>query len=213
MIGLIGKKLGMTTIFVEDGTAVPATVLEVGPCLVTQIKDVTTDGYKALQVGYGDVKEKHLNKPDIGQFKKRNISPKRFLKEFRLDDVSKYTVGQELTVGLFNKGDFVDVTAVTKGKGFQGVIRRHGMRGGPGSHGSNFHRHVGSIGQRSYPGRVFKNKKLPGHMGSTVVTIQNLKVMDIRSEDNLIIVCGAVPGARNTIVKLTSSVKQKKASA
>ncbi|MBI4977449.1 MAG: 50S ribosomal protein L3 [Spirochaetes bacterium] len=210
MMGILGKKLGMTTVFVDNGTAVPVTVLEAGPCLITQIKDVPSDGYKALQLGYGDIKDKHLAKPMAGHFKKQNVKAQRYLREFKIDDVAKYAIGQEIKVDIFSKGDYIDVTAITKGKGFQGVMRRHGMSGGPESHGSNFHRRPGSIGQRTFPGRVFKNHHHPGHMGSTKVTIQHLKVIDIKIDDNLIIVCGAIPGARNTIVKLTSSTKQKK---
>lgn len=209
MLGLIGKKLGMTTIFSEEGLAIPVTVLEVGPCTVTQVKEEKKDGYKAVQLGYQDVKEKHLKKPQIGQFKKTNVKPKKYLKEFKIDNTEDYEIGQELKADVFAVGDKVDVSALSKGKGFQGVIKRHGFSGGPKTHGSHFHRAPGSIGQCAWPARVWKNIKLPGQMGNTKVTTQNLKVVDIKPEDNLILVSGAVPGAKNSIVKLTHSVKKK----
>lgn len=211
MLGLIGKKLGMTTIFGEDGTSIPVTVLEVGPCVITQIKDAAKDGYTALQIGYGEIKEKHLKKPQAGQFKSANVSPKKYLKEFRTADTTSYKVGQELKGSdIFQKGDVVDVTSISKGKGFQGVIRRHNFAGGPETHGSNFHRRPGSIGQCAWPSRVWKNVGMPGQMGNKRVTTQNLRVVDIREDDNLIIIKGTVPGARNAVIKLTHAVKTKK---
>lgn len=210
MIGLIGKKLGMTTIFGEDGTAIPVTVIEAGPCTVTQIKDESKDGYRALQLGYGEVKEKHLNKPQIGHYKKNNVAPKRYVKEFRIDDVSSYEIGQELKVSIFQAGDYVDVTCLSKGKGFQGVIKRHNFSGGPKTHGSHFKRKPGSIGQCAWPAKVWKGIKLPGQMGNKKVTTQNLCIVDIREDDNLLIIKGNIPGARNGIVKLTASVKKAK---
>lgn len=208
MLGIIGKKLGMTTIFDETGNAVAVTVVEAGPCTITQIRDNEKDGYTAIQLGYGAVKEKHLKKPQIGQFKKANVSPKKYLKEFRTEDISAYTVGQELKVDMFKSGDFIDVSALSKGRGFAGVMKRHNYDGGPMSHGSNFRRRAGSIGSNSYPARVWKGKGMPGHMGNTNVTIQTLKVIEVKSEDNLIMIKGAIPGAVNSIVKITASVKK-----
>ena len=208
MVGIIGKKLGMTTVFDETGNAIAVTVVEAGPCTVMQIRDNEKDGYSAIQLGYGSIKEKHLKKPQIGQFKKMNLEPKKYLKEFRIDNTSSYSVGQELKVDIFQAGDFIDVSSLSKGRGFAGVMKRHNYDGGPMSHGSNFRRRAGSIGCNSYPSRVWKGKGMPGHMGNALTTIQNLKVIDIRAEDNLIMIKGAIPGAVNSIVKLTSSVKK-----
>lgn len=199
----------MTTIFDNTGNAVVVTVLEAGPCTIMNIKENEKDGYTAIQLGYEAVKEKHLNKSQIGQFKKANLTPKKYLKEFRLDDTSTYTVGQELKADVFKAGDFVDVSAFTKGRGFAGVMKRHNYDGGPMSHGSNFRRRAGSIGSNSYPARVWKGKGMPGHYGNTLTTIQNLKVVEIRPEDNLIMVSGAVPGVNGAIVKLTAAAKKK----
>lgn len=209
MVGIIGKKLGMTTVFDETGNAVAVTVVEAGPCTVMQIRDNDKDGYSAIQLGYGSVKEKHLKKPQIGQFKKANIEPKKYLKEFRIDNISPYSVGQEVKVDIFQTGDFIDVSSLSKGRGFAGVMKRHNYDGGPMSHGSNFRRRAGSIGSNTYPARVWKGKGMPGHMGNTFTTIQNLKVIEIRHEDNLIMVKGSIPGAINSIVKLTASVKKR----
>lgn len=209
MIGIIGKKLGMTTIFDETGNAVAVTVVEAGPCTIMQIRDNDKDGYSAIQLGYGSVKEKHLKKPQIGQFKKANMEPKKYLKEFRTDNISPYSIGQEVKVDIFQTGDFIDVSSLSKGRGFAGVMKRHNYDGGPMSHGSNFRRRAGSIGSNSYPARVWKGKGMPGHMGDTFTTIQNLKVIEIRPEDNLIMVKGAIPGAINGIVKITASVKKR----
>ena len=204
MVGIIGKKLGMTTVFDETGNAIAVTVVEAGPCTVMQIRDNEKDGYSAIQLGYGAVKEKHLKKPQIGQFKKANLEPKK-----RMDDASSYTVGQELKADIFQAGDFIDVSSLSKGRGFAGVMKRHNYDGGPMSHGSNFRRRAGSIGCNSYPARVWKGKGMPGHMGNTLTTIQNLKVVEIRPDDNLIMIKGAIPGAINSIVKLTSAVKKR----
>ncbi len=209
MKGIIGKKLGMTTIYDDNGTAMVVTIVEAGPCVVTEIKNLQRDGYSALQLGYGSVKEKHLKKPQIGKFKKSNVEPKKYLREFRIDDISSYELGQELKADVFEKGDFIDVSGVSKGKGFAGVMKRHNYSGGPMTHGSNFRRRAGSIGCNSYPARVWKGKGMPGHMGNANLTIQNLRVVEIRTEDNLIMVAGAIPGAPNSIVKITSSVKKK----
>ena len=209
MKGIIGRKLGMTTIYDDNGTAIVVTVVEAGPCTVTEIKNLERDGYSALQLGYGFVNEKHLKKPQIGKFKKTNIEPKKYLREFRIEDISNYTLGQELKADVFEKGDYIDVSALSKGKGFSGVMKRHNYHGGPMSHGSNFRRRAGSIGSNTYPARVWKGKGMPGHMGDSKVTIQSLRVIEIRSEDNLIMISGAIPGAVNGIVKLTVAMKKK----
>ena len=174
---LIGKKVGMTQIFDEKGAVIPVTVIEAGPCTVVQVKNTDTDGYNAIQLGFGSVKEKKLNKPLKGSFKKANIEPKKHLREFRLDSVENITVGSELKADVFEAGEKVDIQGTTKGKGFQGVIKRHGQHRGPMGHGSMYHRRPGSMGPTSTPGRVFKGKKLPGHMGVDTVTIQNLEVV------------------------------------
>lgn len=209
MIGIIGRKLGMTTIFDETGGAVAVTVIEAGPCTIMQIRDNDKDGYSAIQLGYGSVKEKHLKKPQIGQFKKLNLEPKKYLKEFRIEDISPYSIGQELKADIFQIGDFVDAGSLSKGCGFSGVMKRHNYQGGPMSHGSNFRRRAGSIGCNSYPARVWKGKGMPGHMGDALTTIQNLKVVEIRPDDNLIMVKGSIPGSVNSIIKLTASVKKR----
>ena len=199
---LIGKKVGMTQIFDEKGRVIPATVIEAGPCVVAQVKSVETDGYNAIQLGFGDVKESKLNKPE-----KANIAPKKHLREFRLDSVEGITVGTELTVTEFAEGDRLDIQGTTKGKGFQGVIKRHGQHRGPMGHGSMYHRRPGSMGPTSTPGRVFKGKKLPGHMGRVTVTIQNLDVVKVDSDKNVVLVKGSVPGPKGAILKLKTSVK------
>lgn len=209
MIGIIGRKLGMTTIFDETGTAIAVTVIEAGPCTIMQIRDNDKDGYSALQLGYGFVKEKHLKKPQIGQFKKVNLEPKKYLKEFRIDNIDSYSVGQELTTDVFQIGDFIDASSLSKGCGFSGVMKRHNYQGGPMSHGSNFRRRAGSIGNCSYPARVWKGKGMPGHMGDALTTIQTLKVVEIRKEDNLIMIKGSVPGSVNSIIKLTAAIKKR----
>lgn len=210
MIGIIGRKLGMTTIFDEVGVAIAVTVIEAGPCTIMQIRDNKKDGYSAIQLGYGSVKDKHLKKPQLGQFKKADLEPKKYLKEFRLDDTGSFKVGQEVKADIFQIGDFVDAKSLSKGRGFAGVMKRHNYQGGPMTHGSNFRRRAGSIGCNSYPARVWKGKGMPGHMGNAVTTIQNLKVVEIRPEDNLIMVKGSIPGSINSIVKLTVSVKKRK---
>ena len=206
---LIGKKVGMTQIFDEKGRVIPVTVIEAGPCVVAQVKTVETDGYNAIQLGFGDVKESKLNKPEKGHFAKANIAPKKHLREFRLDSVEGITVGTELTVTEFAEGDRLDIQGTSKGKGFQGVIKRHGQSRGPMGHGSMYHRRPGSMGPTSTPGRVFKGKKLPGHMGMETVTIQNLEVVRVDLDKNVILVKGSVPGAKGAILKLKTSVKSK----
>ncbi len=204
---LIGKKVGMTQIFDEAGKVIPVTVIEAGPCLVAQVKSVETDGYNAIQLGYGDVKESKLNKPEKGHFAKAKLALKKHLREFRMDSVDGVNVGDEIKVDTFVVGDRIDVQGTSKGKGFQGVIKRHGQSRGPMGHGSMYHRRPGSMGPTSTPGRVFKGKKLPGHMGRVTVTIQNLDVVKVDLDKNAILVKGSVPGAKGAILKLKTSVK------
>ena len=205
--GLIGKKLGMTQIFDEQGKVIPVTVIEAGPCVVAQVKTVETDGYNAIQLGFGDVKESKINKPEKGHFAKSKLTPKKHLREFRLDSVENINVGDELKADTFTAGDQLDIQGTSKGKGFQGVIKRHGQSRGPMGHGSMYHRRPGSMGPTSTPGRVFKGKKLPGHMGHVTVTIQNLDVVKVDMDKNVILVKGSVPGAKGAILKIKSAVK------
>lgn len=205
--GIIGKKLGMTQIFDEKGNVIPVTVIEAGPCVVAQVKTVETDGYNAIQLGYGEVKAKHINKPEAGHFAKSKLENKKHLREFRLEDISNFKVGDEVKADIFAKGEKVDIQGTSKGKGFQGVIKRHGQHRGPMGHGSMYHRRPGSMGATSTPGRVFKGKKLPGHMGSVTVTIQNLDVVAVDMDKNVILVKGSVPGAKGAILKIKSAVK------
>ena len=205
--GLIGKKIGMTQIFDENGLVIPVTVIEAGPCVVAQVKTVETDGYNAIQLGFGDVKESKINKPEKGHFAKSKLTPKKHLREFRLDDISSFKVGDEVKADIFAAGEKVDIQGTSKGKGFQGVIKRHGQSRGPMGHGSMYHRRPGSMGPTSTPGRVFKCKKLPGHMGSQTITIQNLEVVRVDLDKNVILVKGSVPGAKGAILKIKSAVK------
>lgn len=209
MKGILGKKLGMTQIFTAEGIVVPVTVVEAGPNVVTQIKTVEKDGYSALQVGYGDAKEKSLNKPQKGHLAAANVL-KKHLKEFRVESTEEFTVGQELKADIFAEGEKIDVCGISKGKGFQGPIKRHGQSRGPESHGSRYHRRPGSMGAASFPGRVFKNKKLAGHMGSVKVTVQNLEVVKVDADKNLILVKGAIPGAKGSVVTIKEAVKVSK---
>ena len=209
MKGILGKKLGMTQIFTEEGIVVPVTVVEAGPNVVTQVKTVEKDGYNAIQVGFEDAKEKSLNKPQKGHLAAANTL-KKHLKEFRVDSVDGYTVGQEIKADLFAAGEKIDVTGTSKGKGFQGPIKRHGQSRGPESHGSRYHRRPGSMGACSFPGRVFKNKKLAGHMGSVKVTVQNLEVVRVDADKNLILVKGAIPGPKGSMVTIKEAVKSSK---
>jgi large subunit ribosomal protein L3 len=204
---IIGRKIGMTQIFDETGKVIPVTVIEAGPCVVAQVKSVETDGYNAIQLGFGDVKESKLNRPEKGHFKKANLSLKKHLREFRMDSLEGINVGDEIKVDTFVAGDRIDVQGTSKGKGFQGVIKRHGQSRGPMGHGSMYHRRPGSMGPTSTPGRVFKGKKLPGHMGRVTVTIQNLDVVKVDLDKNAILVKGSVPGAKGAILKLKTSVK------
>ena len=204
---IIGRKVGMTQIFDENGVAIPVTVIEAGPCTVVQVKTTETDGYDAVQLGYGEVKENKVNKPEKGHFTKGNVKPTKHLREFRVDNASEVKVGDEIKVDIFAEGDTVDIQGKTKGKGFQGVIKRHGQSRGPMGHGSMYHRRPGSMGPTSTPGRVFKGKKLPGRMGNNTITIQNLEVVSVDLDKNVILVKGSVPGANGAILKIKSSVK------
>ena len=204
---LIGKKVGMTQIFDENGTVIPVTVIEAGPCVVAQVKTIENDGYEAVQLGFGEVKENKLNKPEKGHFAKANVVAKKHLREFRLDSIEGIKVGDELKADVFVAGDKIDVQGTSKGKGFQGVIKRHGQSRGPMGHGSMYHRRPGSMGPTSTPGRVFKGKKLPGHMGHVTVTIQYLVVVKVDMDKNVILVKGSVPGAKGAILKIKSAVK------
>ena len=207
---ILAKKIGMTQIFNEDGTLTPVTVLEAGPCVVTQVKTVENDGYSAVQVGFEDKRESLVNKPQKGVFDKAGTTPKRFVSEFRLEDAENMKPGDEIKADVFAAGDHIDATAISKGKGYQGAIKRLGQHRGPMKHGSKFHRHQGSNGSSSDPSRVFKGKGMPGHMGSKRVTIQNLEVVRVDAENNLLLVKGAVPGARKCLVTVKESVKKSK---
>jgi len=207
--GILAKKIGMTQIFLEDGTVVPVTVLEAGPCTVIQKKTVETDGYNAIKVAYGDIREKLVNKPAKGEFTKANVEVKRHLRELKLDDISSYNVGDEIKADIFAAGESIDASGVTKGHGFAGVIKRHGAHRGPMTHGSMYHRRPGSMGPTSDPGRVFKGKILPGHMGNVNVTIINLDIVKVDSDKNLIYVKGSVPGIKGSLLCLRDSIKSK----
>ena len=203
---ILGTKIGMTQIFGEGGKVIPVTAIVAGPCTVVQKKTVETDGYDAVQVGYGEIKEKKVNKPLKGHFAKANVANKKYLREFRLDDVASMNVGDEIKVDVFAEGDKIDVSGISKGKGFAGPMK-HGLHRGPMTHGSKSKRVSGSMGMCSYPGRVFKGKVLPGHMGVDKVTIQNLEVVKVDAENNLILVRGAVPGSKGGLVTVRNSVK------
>lgn len=207
--GIIGRKLGMTQVYSQEGDVLPVTVIEAGPCAVVQKKTLGNDGYNALQLGFSQKKKNKINKPLEGHLKKHKASPYGYLKEFRVEKVDNYQEGEKITVDAFNAGDFVDVTGISKGKGFAGVIKRWGFKGGPGSHGSMFHRAPGSIGASAYPSRVFKGRKMPGRLGGDRVTVQNIQVIEVRPNENLILLKGAVPGSRNGVVIIRSSVKKR----
>ncbi len=220
---ILATKIGMTQIFQEDGSVIPVTVLEAGPCVVTQVKTVDNDGYSAVQVGYVDKKDKIINKdkggkkevihrhgvnkPLKGHFEKAGVSSKRYIRELKLENAEEYTLGSEIKADIFAAGDRVDATAISKGKGFQGAIKRHGQHRGPMTHGSKFHRHQGSNGACSSPSKVFKGKKMPGHMGCVKVTVQNLSVVRVDAEKNLILVKGAVPGPRKALVTIKETTR------
>ncbi|WP_270167913.1 50S ribosomal protein L3 [Paenibacillus sp. SYP-B4298] len=207
MKGILGKKLGMTQVFTAEGNVVPVTVIEAGPCVVLQKKDQENDGYEAIQLGFADKKESRANKPESGHAKKANTAPKRYIREFRGVNLSEYEVGAELKADLFTEGEFVDVTGISKGKGFAGVIKRWGQSTGPMSHGSRYHRGPGSMGSIQ-ANRVPKGKRLPGHMGSDTITIQNLEIVRVDAERNVLLVKGSIPGAKNSFVRIKSTVKK-----
>ena len=204
---ILATKVGMTQIFNDEGMLIPVTVLQAGPCVVTQIKTEENDGYAAVQVGYGDIREKLVNKPEKGHFDKAGVAVKRFVKEFKFDNAGEYEVGQEIKADIFAAGDHIDATAVSKGKGFQGAIKRHGQSRGPMAHGSKYHRHAGSNGACSDPSKVFKGKHMPGHMGNVQVTVQNLEIVRVDTENNLLLVKGAVPGPKKSLVTIKETVK------
>ena len=207
---ILATKVGMTQIFNDDGVLTPVTVLQAGPCVVTQVKTVENDGYSAVQVGFVDKREKLVAKPQKGAFDKAGISYKRYVRELKLDDAENYEVKQEIKADVFAAGDKVDATAISKGKGFQGAIKRHGQSRGPMAHGSKYHRHAGSNGACSDPSKVFKGKKMAGHMGAKQITVQNLEVLRVDAENNLILVKGAVPGPKKALVTVKSTVKSGK---
>ena len=207
---ILATKVGMTQIFNADGVLVPVTVLQAGPCVVTQIKTVENDGYSAVQVGFVDKREKLVAKPQKGAFDKAGVSYKRYVRELKLDDAESYEVKQEIKADMFAAGDKVDATAISKGKGFQGAIKRHGQSRGPMAHGSKYHRHAGSNGACSDPSKVFKGKRMAGHMGAKQITVQNLEVIRVDAENNLILVKGAVPGPKKALVTVKSTVKSGK---
>ena len=223
---ILGTKVGMTQIFNEDGVLVPVTVLQAGPCVVTQVKTVENDGYSAVQVGFVDKKEKivnkdangkkeirnrhGVNKPEKGHFEKAGVSGKKYVREFRFENAEDYKLADEIKADIFAAGDKVDATAITKGKGFQGAIKRHGQHRGPMAHGSKFHRHQGSNGACSSPSRVFKGKGMPGHMGHVKATVQNLEIVRVDAENNLLLIKGAVPGPKKSLVTIKESVKAAK---
>ena len=206
---ILRRKVGMTQIFDENGKAIPVTVIEAGPCTVVQVKTKDTDGYEAIQLGFGEVKEKNLIRPIKGHFTKANVTPKKHLREFRLEEIS-YNVGDEIKADIFKSGETVDVTGTTKGKGFQGVIKRHGQSRGPMGHGSMYHRRPGSMGSTSTPGRVYKGKNLPGHMGNQTVTVQNLEIVKVDLDKNVLLIKGSVPGNKGAILKIRNSTKSTK---
>ena len=204
---ILATKVGMTQIFNENGVLVPVTVLQAGPCVVTQVKTEENDGYKAVQVGFVDKREKLVNKPQKGHFDKAGVSYKRYVREFRFENAEEYSVKDEIKAEIFAAGDKIDATAISKGKGFQGAIKRHGQHRGPMAHGSKFHRHAGSNGAASDPSKVFKGKKMPGQMGNKRITIQNLEVVRVDAENNLLLIKGSVPGPKKSLVTIKETVK------
>jgi len=208
-LGIIGRKLGMTQVFREDGSVVPATVVEAGPCTVVQKKTKEKDGYDALQLGFLPKNSKRVNKPLSGHFKKAGAGPFEFVKEFRVESVEGFESGGEVTLTLFKAGDIVDITGLSKGRGFAGVVKRHGFHGSPGSHGTHeYFRHGGSVGANTYPHHVFKGHRMPGHYGNQRVTIQNIKVLDIKEDQNLILLQGGIPGSRHGLILIRSATKR-----
>ena len=205
---ILATKVGMTQIFNENGMLIPVTVLQATPNVVTQVKTVENDGYAAVQVGFGEIRDVLVNKPRKGHFAKAGVANKRFLKEFKFENAAEYTVGQEIKADIFAEGDKIDATGTSKGKGFQGAIKRHGLSRGPMKHGSKYHRHAGSNGPATTPGRVFKGKHMPGQMGAVKVTVQNLEVVKVDTENNLLLVKGAVPGPKKALLVLKETVKK-----
>jgi len=206
---IIGRKIGMTQIF-KNNKAIPVTVIKAGPCVVVQKKTVETDGYNALQLGFEEISEKKVNKPLLGHFKKFGVKPFRILKEFRIENIDDFEIGQEIKVSMFKEGDIVDVTGWSKGRGFAGAMKRWGFRGGPKSHGSKFHRQLGSVGQHTEPAKIWKGKKMSGRYGNERVTIRNLEVLKVDAENNLLVVKGGVPGARGGLLLIRSAKAPKK---
>ena len=205
---ILATKVGMTQIFNENGMLIPVTVLQATPNVVTQVKTVENDGYAAVQVGFGEIRDVLVNKPRKGHFAKAGVANKRFLREFKFENATEYTVGQEIKADIFAEGDKIDATGISKGKGFQGAIKRHGLSRGPMKHGSKYHRHAGSNGPATTPGRVFKGKHMPGQMGNVKVTVQNLEVVKVDVENNLLLVKGAVPGPKKALLVLKETVKK-----
>ena len=205
---ILATKVGMTQIFNENGMLIPVTVLQATPNVVTQVKTVENDGYAAVQVGFGEIRDVLVNKPRKGHFAKAGVANKRFLREFKFENAAEYTVGQEIKADIFAEGDKIDATGISKGKGFQGAIKRHGLSRGPMKHGSKYHRHAGSNGPATTPGRVFKGKHMPGQMGNVKVTVQNLEVVKVDVENNLLLVKGAVPGPKKALLVLKETVKK-----
>ncbi|HIZ44302.1 MAG TPA: 50S ribosomal protein L3 [Firmicutes bacterium] len=204
---ILATKIGMTQVFTDEGALIPVTVLQAGPCVVTQVKTVENDGYAAVQVGFADKREKLVSKPVKGVFDKAGVSCKRYIREFKFENAADYKVADEIKADIFEAGDKVDATAISKGKGFQGAIKRHGQHRGPMAHGSKFHRHAGSNGAASDPSKVFKGKKMPGQMGNKRITIQNLEVVRVDAENNILLVKGAVPGPKKCLVTIKETVK------
>ena len=204
---ILATKVGMTQIFNDEGVLIPVTVLQAGPCVVTQVKTQENDGYEAVQVGFGEKREKLVNKPEKGQFDKAGVSCKRYVREFRFENAAEYELGQEIKADIFAAGDHIDATAISKGKGFQGAIKRHGQSRGPMAHGSKYHRHAGSNGACSDPSKVFKGKKMPGQMGNKQITVQNLEIVRVDAENNLLLVKGAVPEPKKSLVTIKETVK------
>lgn len=203
---IIGKKLGMSQVFTEDGKVIPVTVVEAGPCPVVQVKTKQNEGYDAVQVAFGEIKPSRVSKPVAGHFKKSNIAPQKYLRELRFDDCSKYSVGSEIKCDAFAVGDKVDVSGISKGHGYSGVIQRWNFHRGPSAHGSGFHRGIGSMGANSSPSRIFKNKKMPGHWGTEKVTVRNLTVAKIDSARNLLLIKGAIPGSKGSLVVIKKNL-------
>jgi len=207
---ILGKKIGMTQIFDENGVCIPVTVVVAGPCTVVQKKTIENDSYESVKIGFTNVESKKLNKPDLGVYEKLGINPVKYLKEFKPDNASDFEIGQELKIDtMFKEGDRVDISGTSKGKGFQGAIKRHGQKIGPRTHGSKFHRGIGSMGSNTDPGKVFKGKKMPGHMGFVRITVQNLDIVKVDVERGLLLIKGAVPGAKGTILEIRESIKSR----